>query len=169
MQDYISLVKQHVKDDYAVIIIDNSGIPKPASKKLGGLSCTPVRLCEFPDRELVLAVGFIGLTASIHKESIFLAELKECSKRIYEMPKFIFYALGDAMERVLSCRSGNSGFPPSKVKSQQLSLLKYFKIANRGICILSKFPSSSPATYLAYNILIPGIYISSIYFGKYIH
>ncbi len=29
-------------------------------------------------------------------------ELKEYSKRIYEIPKFIFYALGYAMERVLS-------------------------------------------------------------------
>ena len=342
MQDYLSLVKQHVKDDYAVIIIDNSDIAKPASKKLEALSeirdgstgeitqgyltieaavlsengkmplpvyekvfsaaergfisethenlccmenlsqnfspkcvrtldrgfdandyyryflkhgerfvirakknrnviyngktcnimdiagrykgnycmdfkdksgravhckmsCIPVRLCEFPDRELVLtivygfgtepmlllsslkmqekkklchiiakvyllrwrieeyfrfkkqqfeledlrvmslqsirnlnllatlAVGYIGLTASIHKESISLAELKECSKRIYEMPKFIFYALGYAMERVLSMsRSGISGFLPPKVKSQQLSLFEYFKIADCG-------------------------------------
>ena len=33
MHNYLSLVKQHVKDDYAVIIIDNSDIAKPASKK----------------------------------------------------------------------------------------------------------------------------------------
>lgn len=32
-----------------------------------------------------LAVGYIGLTACIHKDSIFLAELKECSRRIYKM------------------------------------------------------------------------------------
>lgn len=37
-----------------------------------------------------------------HIESIYLKELKESSKRIYEVPKFIFYALGYAIERVLS-------------------------------------------------------------------
>ena len=169
------------------------------------MSCIPVRLCEFPDRELVLtvvygfgaepmlllsnlkmqekkklchiiakvyllrwrieeyfrfkkqqfeledlrvmslqsirnlnlpatlAVGYIGLTTSIHEDSIFLAELKESSKRIYGMPKFIFYAMGYALKRVLSmCRSGISGFLPPRVKSQQLSLFEYFKIADYG-------------------------------------
>lgn len=80
-----------------------------------------------------LAVGCIGLTTAVHEEQIFLAKLKECSKRIYEMPKFIFYALGYALKRVLSmCRSGISGFLPPKVKSQQLSLFEYFKIADCG-------------------------------------
>ena len=80
-----------------------------------------------------LAVGYIGLTASFHKDSIFLVELKECSKRIYKIPKFIFYALGDAIERVLSmCRSGISSFLLLKVKLQQLDLFDYFKIADSG-------------------------------------
>ncbi len=35
MQHYLNLVKRHGKDDYAVIIIDNSDIAKPASRKLG--------------------------------------------------------------------------------------------------------------------------------------
>lgn len=77
-----------------------------------------------------LAVGYIGLTTSVHKDSIFLAELKECSKRIYGMPQFLFYAIGYAMEHVLSmCRTGISGFLPPKVKSQQITLFEYFKIA----------------------------------------
>lgn len=38
MQDYLSLVKQHVKEDYAVIVIDNSDIAKPESRKLEALS-----------------------------------------------------------------------------------------------------------------------------------
>lgn len=81
----------------------------------------------------MLAVGYIGLTTAIHKDSIFLAELKECSKRIYEMPKFIFYAIGYALERVLSMsRSGIDGFLPPKVRSQQITLFEYFKIAVRG-------------------------------------
>ena len=36
--DYLSLVKQHVKDDNAIIIIDNSDIARPASRKLEALS-----------------------------------------------------------------------------------------------------------------------------------
>lgn len=65
---------------------------------------------------VTLAVGYISLTAAAHKDSIFLVELKEYSKRIYKMPKFIFYAIGYALERVLSMNhSGISGFMPSKV------------------------------------------------------
>ena len=80
-----------------------------------------------------LAAGYIGLTSSVHAESIFLMELKECSKRIYEMPKFIFYALGYAIERVLSMsRKGISGFFPKKVRSQQMNLFEHFKIEDAG-------------------------------------
>ena len=82
----------------------------------------------------MLAVGYIGLTTAIHKDSIFLAELKECSKRIYELPQFIFYAIGYALERVLSmCRASISGFLPPKVRSQQITLFEYFKIADCGM------------------------------------
>ena len=84
-----------------------------------------------------LAAGYIGLTSSAHKDSVFLMELKECSKRIYEIPKFIFYALGYAMERVLSMsQTGISAFIPTKVKSQQINLFEYFKI---GDCECSTF------------------------------
>lgn len=38
MQDYLPLVKQQAKEDYAVIIIDNSDIANPASRKLEALS-----------------------------------------------------------------------------------------------------------------------------------
>lgn len=81
----------------------------------------------------MLATGYIGLTSCVHEESIFLMELKECSKRIYEAPPFIFYALGYAIERILSMsRKGISGFFPKKVKSQQLNLFEHFKIADTG-------------------------------------
>lgn len=50
----------------------------------------------------MLAVGYISLTTSIQKDSIFLAEVKECSKRIYGMPQFVFYAIGYALERPLA-------------------------------------------------------------------
>ena len=66
----------------------------------------------------MLAVGYISLTASVHKDSIFLAEIKECSKRIYRMPQFVYYAIGYALERVLSMsRSGISSFLPEAVKN----------------------------------------------------
>lgn len=76
-----------------------------------------------------LATGYIGLTSSSHKDSVFLMELMVCSKRIYEIPKFVLYALSYAMERVLSMsKTGISAFIPIKVKSQQLNLFDYFKI-----------------------------------------
>ncbi len=80
-----------------------------------------------------LAAGYIGLTSSVHSESIYLKELKECSKRIYEIPKFIFYALGYAIERILSMsRKGINSLFPKKGKSQQLNLFEHFKIEDTG-------------------------------------
>lgn len=80
-----------------------------------------------------LASGYIGMISSAHSESIYLKELKECSKRIYEVPKFIFYALGYAIERVLSMsRKGITGFLTKKVKSQQMNLFEHFKIEDTG-------------------------------------
>lgn len=80
-----------------------------------------------------LASGYIGLTSSAHSESIYLKELKKCSKRIYEVPKFIFYALGYVIERVLSMsRKGINSFLAKKVKSQQLNLFEHFKIEDTG-------------------------------------
>lgn len=38
MNNYLDQVKRHVKDGYAVIIIDDSDIAKPASRKLEALS-----------------------------------------------------------------------------------------------------------------------------------
>ena len=83
-----------------------------------------------------LATGYIGLTSTVHSENIFLKELKECSKRIYEIPKFIFYALGYALERILSMsRKGIRSFFPKKAKSQQLNLFEHFKIADAGALV----------------------------------
>ena len=66
----------------------------------------------------------------------FLIELKECSKRIYEIPKFIFYALGYAIEHVFSMsRNGINELFPKKVQSQQLNLFKYFKIEVSGALV----------------------------------
>lgn len=81
----------------------------------------------------MLAVGYIGITSVVKKNTIFLTELKECSKRIYEIPKFIFYALGYAIERVLSKGyTGIGSYIPPKVKSQQMTLFEYFSLADSG-------------------------------------
>ena len=76
-----------------------------------------------------LAAGYIGIMSSEKDDTIFMMELKECSKRIYSIPKFIFYALGYAIERVLAgTRSGIKGFLLKKEQSQQLTLEQYFGI-----------------------------------------
>jgi len=47
-------------------------------------------------------------------------ELKECSKRIYNIPQFIFSALGYAIENVfVKMNIGIQKFIHKKVKSQQ--------------------------------------------------
>lgn len=82
-----------------------------------------------------LAAGYIGIMSAADGDTIFLLELKECSRRIYEIPKFIFYALGYALERVLSkTSSGIDSYFPKKVKSQQLTLFEYFNIADSNGC-----------------------------------
>jgi hypothetical protein len=51
----------------------------------------------------------------------------------YDMPKFIFYALGYAIRRVLArTRSGIKGFLLKKEQSQQLTLAQCFGLALLG-------------------------------------
>jgi len=77
-----------------------------------------------------ITVGYIGITTSEKKDSIFLKELKECSKRIYEIPKFIYYVIGYAIEDILvKTKVGIQGFIPKNIKSQQLDIFKCFKLA----------------------------------------
>ena len=77
-----------------------------------------------------LATGYIAMITSEKEDTIFMLELKECSKRIFDVPKFIFYALGYAIERVLArTHAGIKGFLLKKEQSQQLTLAQYFSIA----------------------------------------
>jgi hypothetical protein len=70
-----------------------------------------------------LAAGYIAIVSAEKEDTIFMLELHECAKRIYGIPKFIFYALGYAIERVLAkTRSGVKGFLVKKEQSQQLTL-----------------------------------------------
>ena len=49
-----------------------------------------------------LVTGYIGIMSCEKDDTIFMQELKECSKRIFDVPKFIFYGLGYAIDRVLA-------------------------------------------------------------------
>lgn len=63
MQNYLTLVKQHIKDDYAVIVIDNSDIAKPASRKLEALS-------EIRDESTgEITQGYLTIEAAVLSES----------------------------------------------------------------------------------------------------
>ncbi len=49
-----------------------------------------------------LAVGYLGIFYSENNGSPFMDRVFECSKRIYKIPKFVFYAMGYAFERIFS-------------------------------------------------------------------
>ena len=74
-----------------------------------------------------LVTGYIGIMSCEKDDTIFMLELKDCSKRIFDVPKFIFYGLGYAIERVLArTHSGIKGFLLKKEQSQQLTLAECF-------------------------------------------
>ena len=74
-----------------------------------------------------ILTGYIGMISEEQKDNIFLAEILQCSKRIYGIPKFIFYAMGYAMANILSkTKVGIQTFIKKKDKSQQIDLFKYF-------------------------------------------
>ncbi len=50
----------------------------------------------------MLATGYIGRTSFVHEDGVFLMELKECSKCIYEVTNFIFLVLVYVIEHILS-------------------------------------------------------------------
>lgn len=60
--NYLSLVRQHIKDEYAVIVIDNSDITKPASTK-------PEALADVRDRNTgEITKGYQTIEASVPSE-----------------------------------------------------------------------------------------------------
>ena len=74
-----------------------------------------------------LVTGYIGIMSCEKDDTIFMLKLKECSKRIFDVSKFIFYGLGYAIERVLArTHSGIKGFLLKKEQSQQLTLAECF-------------------------------------------
>ncbi len=49
-----------------------------------------------------LAVGYLGIFYSENNGSSFMDKIFECSKRIYKIPKFVFYAMGYAFKQIFS-------------------------------------------------------------------
>ena len=49
-----------------------------------------------------LAVGYLGIFYSGNNGSPFMDMVFECSKRIYKIPKFVFYAIGYAFKQIFS-------------------------------------------------------------------
>ncbi len=79
---------------------------------------------------VTIAVGYISIMTSEKSDCIFFKELKECSKRIYDIPKFIYYAIDYAIENILvKTKVGIQSFIPKNLKSQQFDIFKYFKLA----------------------------------------
>ncbi|MHB8065695.1 MAG: transposase [Ruminiclostridium sp.] len=74
--------------------------------------------------------GYIGMLSEEQEGNIFVTEILECSKRIYEIPKFVFYAIGYAMANILSkTKVGIQTFIKKRDKTQQLDLFKYLGLA----------------------------------------
>lgn len=49
-----------------------------------------------------LAVGYLGIFYSKNNGSPFMDRVFECSKRIYKIPKFVFYAIGYVFKQIFS-------------------------------------------------------------------
>lgn len=49
-----------------------------------------------------LAVSYLGIFYSRNSGSPFMDKIFECSKRIYKIPKFVFYAMGYAFKQIFS-------------------------------------------------------------------
>lgn len=80
-----------------------------------------------------LVSRYIGIMSSKKEDTVFRMELKECSKRIYDVHQIIFYALGYTIERILTgTRSNIKGFLLKKEQSQQLTLAQCFGIGAFG-------------------------------------
>ena len=70
-----------------------------------------------------LLTGYIGFLSESRWDSIFVQELLVCSKRIFSIPNFCFYALGYAISDILKKTTvGIQSFLRRKPSSQQLDL-----------------------------------------------
>lgn len=77
------------------------------------------------DLFLTIAIGHLGIMSEKAEQKRFVLELIELSKRIYDIPKFIYYAIADGIFALLNkCKKGIDVFLKKPPKSMQLSLFK---------------------------------------------
>lgn len=75
------------------------------------------------DLLLTIAVGYIGYISENCYEQVTVMQLIECSKRIYGIPEFIFYAIADGLSVVFAkCKHGICDMLKRKPKSLQFPL-----------------------------------------------
>lgn len=80
---------------------------------------------------LTVLIGLLSTFSEKQSYNNMVIEIIQCSKRIYEKPKFIYYALGDGIFNILKkTREGISTFlvPKKKPPSQQLNMFELFSI-----------------------------------------
>ena len=76
------------------------------------------------DMLLTIAIGYIGMMSEKSDERAITAEIIAISKRIYDTPKFMFYAIADGLFFVLiKCKQGIADLLRKRPKSTQLSFL----------------------------------------------
>ena len=76
------------------------------------------------DLLLTIAIGYIGMTSEKAEERKTAMELISVAKRIYDTPKFLFYAIADGIFFVFArCKQGIADMLRKKPKDPQLSLL----------------------------------------------
>ena len=78
---------------------------------------------------LTVLIGLLSTFSEKQNDNTMVMEIIECSKRIYEKPLFIYYALGDGIFSILQkTRKGIAAFLDSKKSppSQQLNMLELF-------------------------------------------
>jgi len=73
------------------------------------------------DLLLTIAIGYIGFISEKHDERRMVMEVIQISKRIYDTPKFVFYAIADGLFAVFArCKQGIAGLLRKRPKSAQL-------------------------------------------------
>jgi len=76
------------------------------------------------DLLLTIAIGYIGMMSEKAEERAITAEVIAISKRIYDTPKFTYYAIADGLFFVLTkCKQGIADMLRKRPKSAQLSFL----------------------------------------------
>lgn len=77
------------------------------------------------DLLLTIAIGYIGIISEKHEERLTVMQVIKESKRIYNIPKFVFYAIADGLFSIFAkCKQGIADMLKKKPKSMQMSLFK---------------------------------------------